>query len=107
MIVTIRARLFWLVGVAMLPAMAILTYNGYLFRQRVFHDIEADARRVASLVGSQLQAQIEDTSRRCSLMARLPAIQAMDASSGRRGASGNSVSSRISPRLTRCPPASR
>ena len=65
--VTIRARLLWLVAVALLPAIAILVYDQYLFRQQVFHDIEADARRVASLVGNQIQAQIQDTGRRCSL----------------------------------------
>jgi signal transduction histidine kinase/DNA-binding response OmpR family regulator/HPt (histidine-containing phosphotransfer) domain-containing protein len=80
-IVTIRARLFWLVGVAMLPAIGILAYDEYLFRQQVFRTIQQDAYRVVSLVGDQLQAQIDETGRRCSLMARLPAIQGIDESS--------------------------
>ena len=79
MIVTIRARLLWLVAIALVPAIAIIVYDQYQFRQQVFHDIQADAERVASLVGSQIQAQIDDSGRRCGLMTRLPDIQAMNA----------------------------
>ncbi len=80
MIVTIRARLLWLVGIALLPAIAILAYDEYLFRQQVFRNIQEDARRVVSLVGQQIQTEIAQTGRRCSLLRRLPAIQAMDGS---------------------------
>jgi signal transduction histidine kinase/CheY-like chemotaxis protein len=79
-IVTIRARLMWLVAIAMLPAIAILTYDEYLFRQQVFHDIQEDARRVVSLVAQQIQSEITEAGRRCRLLERLPAIQAMDGS---------------------------
>jgi two-component system, sensor histidine kinase and response regulator len=79
-IVTIRARLLWLVGVALLPAIAIIAYDEYLFRQQVFRDVEDDARRVTSLVSQQVQAEISETGRRCRLLERLPAIQASDPS---------------------------
>jgi len=78
---TVRARLFWLVGFTLLPAVAILGYDEYLFRQQVFSKIEEDAYRVVSLVGQQIQSQIDETDRRCGLMSRLPGIQAMDGSS--------------------------
>ena len=81
MILTIRARLLWLVGIALLPAVAILIYDQYLFRQQVFRSIEEDARRVVSLVGQQIHTQIAETGRRCRLLERFPAIQTMDASS--------------------------
>ena len=80
-IVTIRARLMWLVGITLLPAIAIIAYDEYLFRQQVFHEIQAAAERIVSLVGQQIQAHIDDARRRCSLMERLPEVQAMDASS--------------------------
>ncbi len=80
MIVTIRARLLWLVGVALLPAIAIIAYDEYLFRQQVFRDVQDDARRVTSLVSQQVQAEISETGRRCRLLERLPAIQSADAS---------------------------
>jgi hypothetical protein len=80
-IVTIRARLFLLVGLALMPAIAILAYDEYLFRQQVFRTIQTDAYRVVSLVGHEIETQVDEAGRRCSLMARLPAIQAMDASS--------------------------
>ena len=81
LIVTIRARLMWLVGVALLPAIAIISYDEYLFRQQVFHEIEKDAQRVVSLVGQQIKTEIAETGRRCRLLERLPAIQTMDSSS--------------------------
>ena len=82
MMATIRARLFGLVGVAMLPAIAILAYDEYLFRQQVFRKIQEDAYRIVALVGQQIQAEISETGRRCRLLERLPEIQTMDQSSG-------------------------
>jgi signal transduction histidine kinase/CheY-like chemotaxis protein/HPt (histidine-containing phosphotransfer) domain-containing protein len=79
-IVTIRARLLWLVGIALLPAIAILAYDEYLFRQQVFRSIQEDARRVVSLVAQQIQSEITEAGRRGRLLERLPAVQAMDGS---------------------------
>jgi signal transduction histidine kinase/CheY-like chemotaxis protein/HPt (histidine-containing phosphotransfer) domain-containing protein len=79
-IVTIRARLLWLVGIALLPAIAILAYDEYLFRQQVFRNIQEDASRVVSLVAQQIQSEITEAGRRGRLLERLPAIQAMDGS---------------------------
>ncbi len=78
--VTIRARLLALVAVALLPALALIVYDQYLFRQQVFRTIQEDAFRQASLVDLQLEMQIRDSARRSSLLVRLPVIQAMDAS---------------------------
>ena len=78
---TIRARLLSLVGISLLPAIAILAYDEYLFRQAVFRRIQEDAFREVSLVSQQIDAQIRATGRQCGLLARLPAIQAMDGTS--------------------------
>ena len=77
---TIRSRLFGLVGVAMVPALVILAYDQYQFRQQVFRGIQDEAFRQASLVDQQVEQQVRETGRRCGLLARLPAVQAMDAS---------------------------
>ena len=78
---TIRARLFALVAVAMVPAIAILAYDEYRFRQEVFQRIEQDALRTVSLVYTQVEAEIRETGRRCELLSKVPSIQAMDAAS--------------------------
>ncbi len=72
----------WLVGIALLPAIAIIAYDEYLFRQQAFRGIQADAHRVVSLVGQQIQTQIAKPAGAADSLERLPAIQAMDASSG-------------------------
>ena len=81
MIATIRARLLSLVGVALLPAIAIIAYDQYLFRQQVFRQIQEDAFREVSLIAQQIDARIRATGRQCGLVARLPGIQGMDAAS--------------------------
>jgi len=78
---TIRARLLWLVVFALVPAVAILAYDEYLFHQQVFRGIQEDARRVVSLAGLQIQAHVEETRKRCRLLAEFPEIQAVNASS--------------------------
>ena len=78
---TIRARLFWLVGFALLPAIAIIAYDEYLFRQQAFRGIQTDAYRAASLAGQRIAADIEDARKRSHILVQLPQIQAMDASS--------------------------
>jgi signal transduction histidine kinase/DNA-binding response OmpR family regulator/HPt (histidine-containing phosphotransfer) domain-containing protein len=78
---TIRARLLWLVGVALIPAIAIIGYDEYRFRLQVFGKVEEDAFRQVSLVDQQIEGEISETGRRCALLARLPQIQAMDGSS--------------------------
>ena len=82
MIVTIRARLLWLVGVALLPAIAILGYDEYLFRQQVFQNIQEEAQRVVSLVKQQLATEIVETGRRCRLLERLPPVRALSPEAG-------------------------
>ncbi len=81
MIATIRARLLSLVGLALLPAIAIIAYDQYLFRQQVFRQIQEDAFREISLIAQQIDAQVRATGRQCGLVARLPGVRAMDATS--------------------------
>jgi signal transduction histidine kinase/DNA-binding response OmpR family regulator/HPt (histidine-containing phosphotransfer) domain-containing protein len=82
-LVTIRARLLALVGVALLPAIAILAYDEYLFRQQVFRALQEDAYRVVSLAAQQIDTEIAETARRCTLLGRLAPIQALDRSASR------------------------
>ena len=81
MVATIRARLFALVSAALLPAVAIIAYDQYLFRQQVFRQIQEDAFREVSLIAQQIDAQVRATGRQCGLVARLPGIRRMDAAS--------------------------
>jgi hypothetical protein len=80
---TIRARLLWLVVFALVPAIAILAYDEYLFHQQVFRGIQEDARRVVVAGRPADQAHVEETRKRCRLLAEFPEIQAVDASSNR------------------------
>ena len=81
MLATIRARLVLLVMLALVPAVAIIAYDEYLFREQVFRRIQEDAFRVVSLAGQRVQVHADETARRCRLLERFPEIQAMDASS--------------------------
>ena len=80
---TIRARLLWLVVLTLLPAFALLTYNGILLRQRVFEHIQENAARVTALTGQRIETQIEETRSYFHLLERMPEIQAMDDSASR------------------------
>ena len=81
---TIRARLYWLVAVALLPALAILIYNGFQIRRRAIENVREDAVRVISLTGQELQSLIEGARVQLRLLARTPEVRAMDDSSSRR-----------------------
>ncbi|MGE5198633.1 MAG: ATP-binding protein, partial [Rhodospirillaceae bacterium] len=80
MLTTIRARLLMLVGVALLPAIAIIGYDQYRFRQQVFHTIQVDAFRQASLLDEQIELQIRESAHRFALISRFTRVRAMDAS---------------------------
>jgi signal transduction histidine kinase/DNA-binding response OmpR family regulator/HPt (histidine-containing phosphotransfer) domain-containing protein len=80
--VTIRGRLLALVAVALIPAVAIVAYDEYLFRQQVFSALQQDAVRLVSLVDRQIESEIAETGRRCGLLDRIPAVQTLDASAG-------------------------
>jgi signal transduction histidine kinase/CheY-like chemotaxis protein/HPt (histidine-containing phosphotransfer) domain-containing protein len=77
--VTIRARLLALVAVALVPAVAIVAYDEYLFREQVFRKVQDDAHRVVSLVDQEIETQVLEAGRRCTLVGRLPDVQAMGA----------------------------
>jgi signal transduction histidine kinase/DNA-binding response OmpR family regulator len=80
---TIRSRLFWLVAVSLLPALAILAYDEYLFWQQAFARLQEDARRSVSLASSQIESQIRDARGRARLLAQFPQVQAIDRSADR------------------------
>ncbi|MGE5747166.1 MAG: hypothetical protein ACM33U_07895 [Solirubrobacterales bacterium] len=73
---TIRARLLWLVVFALVPAIAKIAYDEYLFQRQVFRGIQEDALRVVSLAGLQIQVYVEETRKRCRLLAASQACQA-------------------------------
>ena len=84
MLSTIRARLFWLVVFALLPAIAILAYDELRFRQSVFDKLQEDAARVVALTEERIESDISSTRSRLRLLALLPEIRAMDASANSR-----------------------
>ena len=57
--------LYWLVAVALLPALAILIYNGFQLRRRAIENVREDAVRVISLTGQELASLVEGTRGSC------------------------------------------
>jgi signal transduction histidine kinase/DNA-binding response OmpR family regulator len=81
---SVRSRLYSLVVLVLLPAVAILTYDEVRLRQRIFEKIQEDAARVAALTGQRLEALIGETGTRFHLLEDIPEIRAMDAGTDRR-----------------------
>jgi hypothetical protein len=81
---SVRARLYSLVALALLPAAAILAYDEIRLRQRIFDKIREDAIRVLALTGQELQTLIGETRTRFELLEDLPDIQTMDARANER-----------------------
>ena len=77
---TIRARLLWLVGLSLGPALAILAYNEFVFRQQAFTRIQGDAHRAVSLAAQRLEQQIVQARNRAQLLAQFPQVRALDRS---------------------------
>ncbi|MGH9392049.1 MAG: cache domain-containing protein, partial [Vicinamibacteria bacterium] len=81
---TVRARLYSLVAIALLPAVAVITYDELQLRRRIFDKIREDAVRVVTLAGQQLETLIGETRTRFELLDDIPEIRAMDAETSRR-----------------------
>jgi signal transduction histidine kinase/CheY-like chemotaxis protein len=81
---SVRARLYAIVALALLPAAAIIAYDEFRLRQRIFDKIREDATRVLALTGQELQARIGETRTRFELLDDLPDIRAMDARTNER-----------------------
>jgi hypothetical protein len=84
MFATVRARLYSLVALALLPAVAVIVYDELQLRQRIFDKIREDAVRVVTLAGQQLETFIGETRTRFELLDDIPEIRAMDADTSRR-----------------------
>ena len=84
MLSSVRARLYSLVALVLLPAVAILAYDEVRLRQRVFDKIQEDAERVVTLVGQQIEARIDETRARFQLLEAIPEVQAMGADADHR-----------------------
>jgi signal transduction histidine kinase/DNA-binding response OmpR family regulator/HPt (histidine-containing phosphotransfer) domain-containing protein len=84
MLSSVRARLYSLVALVLLPAVAILAYDEVRLRQRIFDKIQEDAERVVTLTGQQIEARIGETRARFQLLEDIPEIRAMDADTDRR-----------------------
>ncbi len=83
MFATIRSRLLWLVGLSLAPAIAILAFDEYVFRQQALRRLQADALRVVSQASDQLEQHIADARARARLLTRFPQVQAIDRSADR------------------------
>jgi signal transduction histidine kinase/DNA-binding response OmpR family regulator/HPt (histidine-containing phosphotransfer) domain-containing protein len=78
MFATIRSRLLWLVALSLAPAVAIVAYDEYEFRQLARARLTDDANRVVSQVSHLLEEQIADARSRARLLALLPEVRALD-----------------------------
>jgi signal transduction histidine kinase/DNA-binding response OmpR family regulator/HPt (histidine-containing phosphotransfer) domain-containing protein len=80
---SVRARLYSLVALVLIPAVAILAYDEVRLRQRIFEKIQEDAERVARLIGQQLETLVGETRTRFQLLAEVPEIRAMGTEANR------------------------
>jgi len=81
---TIRARLVWLVLLALLPALAIIVYDELQLRRRIFQQIHREAVRVGSLMEERTESLIGETHAQFRSLARMPEIRAMNTSASAR-----------------------
>ena len=84
MLSSVRARLYSLVMLVLLPAAAILAYDEVQLRQRVVDKIHEDAARVARLTGQQLETLIGETRTRFQILADLPEVRVIGTATNRR-----------------------
>jgi len=81
---TIRARLYLLVVLALLPAIAILVYDEVQLRRRALAKVREDAVRVIMLMRNEFDAMVDGTQAQFRLLARMPEVRAMDATANPR-----------------------
>ena len=76
---TILARLFILVAIAVLPALAIEGYNQFDLRQEREREVRRDALRLATFASGELDRIVESGAGLLSALSRLPAVRNFDA----------------------------
>ena len=75
----ILARLFILVAIAVLPALAIESYNQFDLRQEREREVRRDALRLATFASGELDRIVESGAGLLSALSRLPAVRNFDA----------------------------
>src|SRR4051812_29187449 len=75
---TILARLFILVAIAVLPALAIESYNQFDLRQEREREVRRDALRLATFASGELDRIVESGAGLLSALSRLPAVRNFD-----------------------------
>ena len=75
---TILARLFILVAIAVLPALAIESYNQFDLRQEREREVRRDALRLATFASGELDRIVESGAGLLSALGRLPAVRNFD-----------------------------
>jgi signal transduction histidine kinase/CheY-like chemotaxis protein len=78
---SILARLFILVMIAVLPALAIEAYNQIELRQEREREIRREALRLATFASGELDRIIESGAGLLAALSRLPAVRSFDAAS--------------------------
>ena len=76
---TILARLFILVAIAVLPALAIEGYNQFDLRHEREREVRRDALRLATFASGELDRIVESGAGLLSALSRLPAVRNFDA----------------------------
>jgi len=75
---TILTRLFILVAIAVLPALAIEGYNQFDLRQEREREVRRDALRLATFASGELDRIVESGAGLLSALGRLPAVRNFD-----------------------------
>jgi len=75
---TILTRLFILVAIAVLPALAIEGYNQFDLRQEREREVRRDALRLATFASGELDRIVESGAGLLSALSRLPAVRNFD-----------------------------
>ena len=81
---TVRARLFALVLVALVPALVILVYDGWLARERGFAALTDLSTRIVRLLQREMDDRVTRGAHRLSVLAADPDVVALSPTAGRK-----------------------
>ena len=81
---TVRARLFALVLVALVPALVILVYDGWLARELGFAALTDLSTRIVRLLQREMDDRVTRAAHRLSVLAADPDVIALSPTAGRK-----------------------
>jgi HAMP domain-containing protein len=75
---SVRARLLYLVALAVFPAVALTAYSAWELRQAAVHLAQEDAMRLATSVAAAGERQVQDAVLHLEVLSQLPEVQRVD-----------------------------